>query len=80
MGQSYTQDEMMLLFAGIYFTRLVPNEDKATPGSMCLVQVQNMIKFDESVYHAVEFVRNRILVSLWQSGFIIVDKSTGQGI
>lgn len=39
-----------------------------------------MIKFEESVYHAIEFVRGTLLVSLWQSGFIIVDKKTGEGI
>jgi len=70
----------MLLFAGIYFTKLVPSNDKQPHGSLCLVQVSNMIKFDESVYHALEYVKGRVLVSLWQSGFIIVDKVSGQGI
>ena len=70
----------MLLFAGIYFTRLVKSEETATLGNLCLVQVQNPIKFDESVYHAIEFVKGKLLVSLWQSGFIIVDKVSGEGL
>lgn len=56
---------MMLLFAGIYFTKLVKSEEKSTDGNLCLVQVSNPIKFDESVYHAIEFFRGRVLVSLW---------------
>ena len=37
LGQSYDMNEMMLLFAGIYFTKLVPSSDKASQGSLCLV-------------------------------------------
>ena len=36
-----------------------------------------MIKFEESVYQAIEFTKGRILVSLWNAGFFIVDKQTG---
>lgn len=39
-----------------------------------------MIKFEESVYHALEFIKGKILVSLWQAGFIIVDKASGSGL
>lgn len=39
-----------------------------------------MIKFDESVYHALEYIRGKILVSLWSAGYVLVDKRSGQGI
>jgi hypothetical protein len=78
LGQSYQPDEMMLLFAGLHFTQLVPSKEKGQ--QLCLVQVQNMIKFEESVYHALEFIKGKILVSLWQAGFIIVDKASGSGL
>ena len=78
LGQSYQPSEMMLLFAGLYFTQLVPSKEIGQ--QLCLVQVQNMIKFEESVYHALEFIKGKILVSLWQAGFIIVDKASGSGL
>lgn len=39
-----------------------------------------MIKFSESVYHAKEFVLGQILVSMWDSGFLVIEKKTGQCI
>jgi hypothetical protein len=78
IGQSYEAGELMLLFAGIYFTRLDTSGDDIK--KRCLVQVSSMIQFNESVYQAIEFQRGKILVSLWEAGYCIVDKISGLGL
>lgn len=69
--------ELILLFAGIHFTRLVPQQERATRGALCFVQVANCIQFEESVYHAIEYESGKLLVSLWHAGYLIVDKHSG---
>ena len=72
VGESFNSDELLLLFGGIYFVHVTSTFE--------LTQISNAIKFPESVYHALEFARNRILVSLWEPGALILDRVSGQCI
>jgi len=39
-----------------------------------------MISFEQNVFQALEFMPGRILVSLWEPGYLVIDRVTGQGL
>lgn len=77
---SFDQTHVLVLFGGIYFVQLVSSQSADGKGSLHLAQIHNMISFEQNVYQALEFMPSRILVSLWEPGYLVLDRTTGRGL
>lgn len=68
---------MLVLFGGIYFVQLVSSQGADGQRNLHLAQVFSMISFEQNVFQALEFMPGKILVSLWEPGYLVIDRNTG---